>query len=191
MTHGGMIIYGANTVKNCNVLPSLLLIIEGQDKEGMLLDWFSVQNIANAFGGVLLVIYACWTMFNKVGAEISQMTKKGQEKKKRQQEKEAEQYQQLVKDVSKHLTEEVKTQIDRLEQQIEAIKISSNDILRIKINDIYYRYNRGKKIPRFDKENCAKMVEDYTKQGGNTYVKRMWEEICTWEVVDGRDEVEE
>ena len=49
--------------------------------------------------------------------------------------------------------------------------------------NIYYSCLPYKKILYYDKEVLIKLHEDYERQGGNTFVEELWDEIKTWTVV--------
>lgn len=149
-----------------------------------------LSNILDAIGGVFVAIYAIWTIGVKVLNEAGTLTKKGREARERRQKEEKEKHQALVTAVSDEVVLKMEPRFEKLDEKIDKMTISSNDLLRIKINDVYYRYNRYKKILRYDKENCSKMVQDYFAQDGNTYVHDLWDEICSWEVVLSWDEIE-
>lgn len=153
------------------------------------MDWSNVQNIANAFGGILVLVYACWMIFNNVLSNFNIMTKKRKEKQDQQKKLEDEKYQKYIEDTSDLVLSKFTDSISGIETKLDNLTASSNDLLRIRINDIYYRYNHYKKILRYDKENCAKLITDYETQGGNSYVHDLWAEICSWEVVSTWEEV--
>lgn len=117
------------------------------------------------------------------------MTKKRKERQDQQKKIEDEKYQKYIEDSSNLVLSKFTGSISGLETKLDNLTASSNDLLRIRINDIYYRYNHYKKILRYDKENCAKLVKDYNTQGGNSYVHDLWAEICTWEAVSTWEEV--
>lgn len=151
------------------------------------MDWSNVQNVSSAFGGLLLLIYFCWTVGNKVLADLNIVSKRQKEKHERKEKLRQEHYSQLVYDVTEKVLPRFADTVDEkfsvVEGKIDKITDSTNDLLRININNVYYKYNHYKRILRYDKENCAKMVQDYVSQGGNTYIHDLWEEMCTWEVV--------
>ena len=74
-------------------------------------------------------------------------------------------------------------------RKIEQLEDSNIDMLRREIKKIYGKYRAFKKISQYDKIDCAKLVEDYRAENGNTYVEDLWAEIRTWEVVDSEDEI--
>ena len=56
-------------------------------------------------------------------------------------------------------------------QKIEQLEDSNIDMLRREIKKIYGKYRAFKKISQYDKIDCAKLVEDYRAENGNTYVE--------------------
>ena len=56
-------------------------------------------------------------------------------------------------------------------RKIEQIEDSNIDMLRRKKKKIYGKYRAFKKISQYDKIDCAKLVEDYRAENGNTYVE--------------------
>ena len=53
------------------------------------MDWSNITTISNVFGGLLVLLYAFWTIYNKVASDLNIMTKR-QKDKKEQKEKEEE-----------------------------------------------------------------------------------------------------
>ena len=56
-------------------------------------------------------------------------------------------------------------------RKIEQLEDSNIDMLRREIRKIYGKYRVFKKITQYDKIDCAKLVEDYQAENGNTYVE--------------------
>lgn len=56
-------------------------------------------------------------------------------------------------------------------RKIEQLEDSNIDMLRREIKKIYSKYRVFKKISQYDKIDCAKLVEDYRAENGNTYVE--------------------
>lgn len=67
---------------------------------------------------------------------------------------------------------------------IELLRKQAIDVLRQKIEKIYYDYRVTKKLPRFALENLEELYSDYTKGGGNHHIKRLYQRMKTWEVID-------
>lgn len=98
------------------------------------MDWSNITNISNVFGGLLVLLYAFWTIYNKVASDLNIMTKRQKDKKEQKEKEEEKKYQKLVNDVSSSILSEFSITVHTL-----------NDLLRIQINKIYYKYNRYKK----------------------------------------------
>ena len=101
------------------------------------MDWSNVQNIANAFGGILVLVYACWMIFNNVLSNFNIMTKKRKEKQDQQKKLEDEKYQKYIEDTSDLVLSKFTNSISGIETKLDNLTSSSNDLLRIRINDIY------------------------------------------------------
>lgn len=56
-------------------------------------------------------------------------------------------------------------------RKIEQLEDSNIDMLRREIKKIYSKYRVFKKISQYDKIDCAKLVEDYRAENGNTYIE--------------------
>lgn len=56
-------------------------------------------------------------------------------------------------------------------RKIEQLEDSNTDMLRREIKKIYGKYRVFKKITQYDKIDCAKLVEDYQAENGNSYVE--------------------
>ena len=67
---------------------------------------------------------------------------------------------------------------------IELLRKQAIDVLRQKIEKIYYDYRSTKEIPRFALENLEELYADYTKGGGNHHIKRLYQRMKTWKVID-------
>lgn len=51
------------------------------------------------------------------------------------------------------------------------------------IKNIYYKYQKEKKIPLYERKTADKTFEIYTgKFNGNSYAQLLYNEICKWEI---------
>lgn len=73
--------------------------------------------------------------------------------------------------------------------KIDKLIISSNDLLREKIIDIFYRYQPYERIPAHRKKFFLKLYDDYHGQGGNSFIDEIHEEVSKWKVVQTEEEV--
>ena len=77
-----------------------------------------------------------------------------------------------------HIEEIIDEKLDKIleinqeqTRKIEQLEDSNIDMLRREIKKIYSKYRAFKKISQYDKIDCAKLVEDYRAENGNTYVE--------------------
>lgn len=82
----------------------------------------------------------------------------------------------IVLDQGKEITE--------IKDTLEKVKDSSKDILRIRMNEIYYKYLQYRKICDSDKQLFDSLYADYANLEGNSGWKKMNATVQTWTVVD-------
>lgn len=63
------------------------------------------------------------------------------------------------------------------------MELANQNMLRSQIVDIYYTYKDIKKIPFYQKEVVNACFDAYSKNGGNSFIEDLVEEINTWDVV--------
>lgn len=150
-----------------------------------------VQQIATIIGGFCLFIYCSFKVYCEIFSKGDIFEKR--KEKKRKEEKEV--MEKILSEFFENKLEPIKNSIDimhnKIDDEFNLLKKSTNDILRREINKIYYTYAPYKKIPQYDKQQLAAMVEDYFEQGGNSYVEGLWEEMKNWEGVCSLREIKE
>ena len=62
-------------------------------------------------------------------------------------------------------------------------ELANQNLLRGQIVDIYYSYKKTKRIPFYQKEVVNECHEVYAKNGGNSFISDLVDEINTWEVI--------
>lgn len=62
-------------------------------------------------------------------------------------------------------------------------ELANQNLLRGQIVDIYYSYKKTKRIPFYQKEVVNECHEAYAKNGGNSFISDLVDEINTWEVI--------
>lgn len=68
-------------------------------------------------------------------------------------------------------------------KSIGAIRDGYLCLLRTEITRLYYRHLEDKKLRQYEFENLVKCYEAYTRSGGNSFVKRIFDEMMEWDVV--------
>lgn len=85
--------------------------------------------------------------------------------------------------VIKELTEDQSKIIDLLRR-------NTLDVLRQKIENIYYEYRNKKAFPIYVAENLEELYYDYREGGGNHHIVKLYERMQTWEQYDELPEYE-
>ena len=148
---------------------------------------------AEVIGGFFIFLYVLIQVVQK----IIDHSKWGQERKA---EKEAKKLEEAHAQYKKFTDEFVSSFVPPLVQQFAdqdeklffffyQLTKSSNDMLRQSMTNIYYKYIPYKKILNYDKECFLKLYEDYTSQGGNSYIQDIYNELKTWDVVLKKEEL--
>lgn len=68
------------------------------------------------------------------------------------------------------------------DEAITMLKAHTVDILRAKIEQIYYDYRETKTIPRFALENLEEYYKDYVENGGNHHIGKLYRRMKDWDI---------
>lgn len=78
---------------------------------------------------------------------------------------------------------EIKETLDYLTIKVEGFEEVSRQQCRNIIKNIYYSYQKDKKIPLYERKTADAVFETYSKVlHGNSYVTLLYGEICKWEI---------
>lgn len=134
-----------------------------------------------------MIIFLIWQVWEKVSSNMEWYSKRKLarlEKEKLAREKEIEAVtQKVIEKAIPPILNELKEKNGQQDARLDQLTKTSNDILRNSMVNIYYSCLPYKKILYYDKEVLIKLHEDYERQGGNTFVEELWDEIKTWTVV--------
>lgn len=145
------------------------------------MDW-SFSSIGNVVGGGLVLIFLLWQVVQKVFDSFGWFEKqKAKKKQKQRDELEADVSDIVEKKILPPILQEMKSINQKQSQQLECLIHSSNDLLRMNINKLYYQYLPTKSMPAHDWKLMTLLYTDYHKQGGNTYIDEIYEEMKGWE----------
>ena len=99
--------------------------------------------------------------------------------------------QRYLKEIAQEVLNNTSSQLDNIqkinEQQSEIIDLLRKnvvDILRQKIERIYFKYESCRKIPRYEKENLEDLYSDYKRGGGNHHIDKLYNRMKEWEITD-------
>ena len=161
------------------------------------MDWLQLSNIIILFGSIAVAILNVAVLFEKTGGFFKKKSDKVlTEKLEKVLDEKIPQYleeneKKLKKDICKEINDEFDKKIESL--KIENEKQNKNnellthhiqDILRQKIENIYYEYRADKEIPRFALENLQENYKDYKDAGGNHHIDKLYKRMLTWKITD-------
>lgn len=79
--------------------------------------------------------------------------------------------------------ESIKKTLDTVLVKLEAGEEFTKQQCRNILKNIYYRYQKEKKIPLYERKTADRTYELYTRQyNGNSYATLLYQEICKWEI---------
>lgn len=64
-----------------------------------------------------------------------------------------------------------------------AIEDGQKSLLRQEIVKLYYRNLSEKTLRQYEYESLCACYNAYIALGGNSFVKRVYEEMCTWKII--------
>lgn len=75
-------------------------------------------------------------------------------------------------------------------ETIDILRKQAVDVLRQKIEKIYYDYHDSRELPRFALENLEELYSDYKKGGGNHHIDKLYSRMKTWKIIEQEPEYE-
>lgn len=92
-----------------------------------------------------------------------------------------------ISNVNKDTLSEIKEMLKLHIIGSEKKNLSQNEALlcitRSEITAIYYKYFELKAFPIYERENLIKLYDSYEKNGGNSYIHTIVDEMLEWEVI--------
>lgn len=101
--------------------------------------------------------------------------------------------QEISTEVLSHTENDLKVIKQLNEEQtkiIDLLRRNTLDVLRQKIENIYYQYRSQKAFPMYVAENLEELYGDYTEGGGNHHIGKLYERMKTWDTYDELPEYE-
>ena len=89
----------------------------------------------------------------------------------------------------KEITLDQGQEIKQIQKAVNLINEAQMDVMRLNMNQIYYKYRPYKKILDCDKKAFMKIYNDYHSMGGNTWIDMLHAEVITWEIVEDETEL--
>ena len=147
------------------------------------------SQIASAVGGVLVLIYLIWQVIIKFLGEKEWFTKHKKEKIAKEEAIRLDLLQKNIKEVLAPMLQDIKDHNKEQDRKIICLMHSSNDIMRVEIIKIYYRYLPYKKMLQYSRELLNKLFYDYQDQDGDSFIEDMYNEMKTWPVVSTEEDL--
>lgn len=148
---------------------------------------------AELVGGFFIFIYILTDVIRKLVDRSKWGQKVKEEKEIEKREAAHKQYKEFTEEFVQSfvppLMKQLTDQDEKLNSKIDLLTKSSNDLLRKDMTDIYYMYLPYKKILDFDRKCFTKLYDDYTAQGGNSYIQDINTELRSWEVVATKEDL--
>lgn len=134
-------------------------------------------------GGVDFTFWAKEKYQQKFDKDHAQLTKQEMleehyKKCSEQHQESVEKYNNLEKKID-NLTDTFNTKLDKMEDQLVLLSSSSKNDIKAWIVETHHKCIKEGFIDDFTKDIVEKRFEDYTKLGGNSYVKNLVEEMRT------------
>lgn len=161
------------------------------------MDWLQMSNVVILFGSIAVALLNIATLSTRTSSFFKKKNDEYfTEKLTDILEKTLPQYfDKKYEELKSQLLKELEEYYDK---QIEDIKFSHDeitkssfilrrhiiDVLRQRIEDIYYKYRTEKQIPHFALENLEELFHDYKEAGGNHHIDKLYARMKKWEVTD-------
>lgn len=99
--------------------------------------------------------------------------------------------QQYLKDISNEVQNNIQSDLNEIKninqnqnKIIDILLRSSIDVMRIKIERIYYQYEQDRKMPLYQWEYVQELYADYTRAGGNHHIHKLYNRMNLWDKTD-------
>ena len=149
----------------------------------------SISEIIALLCGFFTVSYCITQAAQKFLENMGWFKKRVAEKKKKEREEHFNEWKEFYLTVKKETQSQEAKRIGEINNNINKLINSSNDMLRKELVDIYYKFLPYKKIPVYTKKTFMRLYEDYHLQGGNSFIEEVHKEVISWETVDDEEEI--
>ena len=149
----------------------------------------SISEIITLLCGFFTVAYCITQASQKFFEDMGWFKKRVAEKKEKEREEHFNEWKEFYLTVKKETQSQEEKRIGEINNNINKLINSSNDMLRKELVDIYYKFLPYKKIPAYIKKTFMRLYEDYHLQGGNSFIEGVYKEVISWETVDDEEEI--
>ena len=149
----------------------------------------SISEIIALLCGFFTVTYCITQASQKFLENMGWFKKRVAEKKEKEREEHFNEWKEFYLTVKKEAQFQEEKRTKEINNNINKLINSSNDMLRKELVDIYYKFLPYKKIPVYTKKTFMRLYEDYHLQGGNSFIEEVYKEVISWETVDNEEEI--
>lgn len=149
----------------------------------------SISEIIALLCGFFTVTYCIIQASQKFLESMGWFQKRAASKKEKEREEHFNEWKEFYLTVKKETQSQEEKRIGEINNNINKLINSSNDMLRKELVDIYYKFLPYKKIPAYIKKTFMRLYEDYHLQGGNSFIEEVYKEVISWETVDDEEEI--
>ena len=147
--------------------------------------------VVNLVCGAIILFFLLWQVVEKAFGNIDWIKSRRSKKEKKDLEKRDKEITELIQNkIIPPILKEIEDINERQTEKLDRLVKSSNDTMRVELTRIYFKYQPYKKIPQWAKESATHLYDDYVSQDGNTFIKGLWEQMSTWEVVPNETHIE-
>ena len=149
----------------------------------------SISEIIALLCGFFTVAYCITQASQKFLENMGWFKKRVASKKEKEREEHFNEWKEFYLTVKKETQSQEENRTKEINNNINKLISSSNDMLRKELVDIYYKFLPYKKIPVYTKKTFMRLYEDYHLQGGNSFIEEVHKEVISWETVDDEEEI--
>ena len=88
-----------------------------------------------------------------------------------------------LKEIKKEVIDEIGSDIIDNANTLEALKISTKDVLREKIMAIYHKNKYNRTMTEYEREALTQYYRDYKALDGNSYIDKRYSRMDKWQVI--------
>lgn len=91
--------------------------------------------------------------------------------------------QQYLLDIKDEVVKALGGSVSQNREELEALKISTRDVLREKIMAIYHRNKQSRTLSEYEREALDQYYKDYKALKGNSYIDKRYNRMIKWSVI--------
>lgn len=160
----------------------------------------SIVDLVILIGALCAAIYKIWDFFAKPTSKIKQRSYDRErariltildevlpgkliEHDLQTREKYKADRQQYLIDIKNEVVKTLGGSVSQNKEDLEALKISTRDVLREKIMAIYHKNKYNRTLTEYEREALDQYYKDYKALKGNSYIDKRYNRMVKWDVI--------